>query len=139
LIEETAGMSVARIFAERGEPYFRQLERQIISRACLEKNAVVATGGGAIANEENARQLKESGTVICLTAAPEVILARVQGTNDRPLLQGGNPLEKIQTLLQARADAYAQADVMVDTSHLGIDDVVQAVCAALEQSPTTES
>jgi shikimate kinase len=132
LIEETAGTSIAQIFAERGESYFRQLERQMISQACLQSNVVIATGGGAIVDEENARQLKDSGTVICLTATPETILARVQDNSDRPLLQGDNPLEKIRILLQTRAEAYAKADLMIDTSGLAVDDVVQTVCRALE-------
>jgi shikimate kinase len=131
LIEEETGTSIVRLFADKGEPYFRQLEQQVIARVCLEKGVVIATGGGAMVNAENAKRLKASGTVICLTAAPEVILARVQGNEDRPLLQGGDPLAKIQALLATRAEAYAQADFTIDTSCLGVDDVADAVWAAL--------
>lgn len=131
VIEEEAKMTIPTIFAEQGEPYFRALERAVIARVCLETGNVIATGGGAMTNEENVRVLKENGTVICLTAQPEVILSRVQSNADRPLLQGEDPLTKIAMLLNARAEAYEKADFTVDTSHCTVDEVVEAICAHL--------
>lgn len=136
LIEREEGMPVAQIFSQKGEPYFRELEKQVVVRVCAEGNAVIATGGGTIVNKENADRLKGCGTVICLTATPEIILKRVRRDATRPLLQGGKPLIKIRTLLTARAEAYARADVTIDTSRLSINEVVQTVLAiaAKEQS-----
>lgn len=133
LIEHQGGMSVARIFADHGEPHFRRLEQQVITRVCKENAVVIATGGGALVNAANANQLTAGGTVICLTATPEVIIARVQGNHDRPLLQGDDPLGKIHALLHARAEAYARADITIDTSSLDVDEVVDAVQMALEE------
>lgn len=132
LIEQEAGKPIARIFAEDGEPRFRTLEKQVIARVCEEKNAVIATGGGAIVDEANAERLKASGIVVCLSASPAAIWQRVQGGTERPLLRGEEPLDKIQTLLTARAQAYARADVTIETSSLSIDQVVEAVRAAVE-------
>jgi shikimate kinase len=56
-----------------------------------------------------------------------VILARVRGNADRPLLQGDDPLGKIRSLLATRAEAYAKADVTIDTSELDIDRVVATI------------
>lgn len=132
LIEQEAGKSIAQIFAEHGEPWFRALEKQVIARVCKENNAVIATGGGAIVDAVNAECLKASGIVVCLSASPAAIWQRVQGGRERPLLYGEEPLEKIRALLAARAQAYARADVTIDTSSLGIDQVVEAVRAAVE-------
>jgi len=132
LIEQQAGQPIAQIFAEKGEPYFRELEKQTIARVCRETSAVIATGGGAMVQAVNAERLKASGIVICLSASPEVIWQRVRGGTERPLLQGGEPLAKIRTLLTARAQAYACADVTIDTSALSVAQVVEAVCAAVE-------
>jgi shikimate kinase len=131
LIERAAGQPIARIFAERGEPHFRELEKQVIRQVCQEQGAVIATGGGAIVNTDNASCLKESGTVICLTASPEVIVQRLQDNNDRPLLQGEEPLTKIRSLLTDRAEAYARADVVIDTSPLTPGEVVDAILVKL--------
>ena len=120
-----------------GEAAFRQRERQAIARACQEKEMVIATGGGAIIDRENARIMKASGPIICLTARPEVILQRVQGDTTRLLLQEPNPLEKIQRLLVDRAEAYARADITINTSSLGPDAVVEAALTALTQADST--
>lgn len=136
-IEHEADMSIAQIFATEGEAAFRQRERHVIARACQEKEMVIATGGGAIVDRENAKMMKASGPVICLAARPEVILQRVQGDTTRPLLQGPNPLEKIRRLLADRAEAYARADITIDTSSLGPDAVVEATLTALTQVDST--
>ena len=135
LIEQEAKTSIAQIFAEKGEAHFRALEKTTIDRLCRENNVVIATGGGAIVNDENAAHLKASGIVICLTATPEVIFTRVRGNTDRPLLQDPQPLEKIRTLLAQRAEAYAKADVTVDTSLLDIERVVGTILSQIEKVP----
>ncbi|MBM4255822.1 MAG: shikimate kinase [Deltaproteobacteria bacterium] len=132
LIEKETKTSIPNIFAEHGEAHFRTLEKAAIEQVCRKQEVVIATGGGAIVNEENAERLKENGILICLTATPEVILARVQGNADRPLLQGENPLEKIRSLLTTRAEAYARADVTIDTSELDIDRVVEKIVSLVK-------
>lgn len=132
LIEQVVGQPIARIFAEKGETHFRKLEKQVIRQVCQKHEIVIATGGGAIVDVENATCLKESGTVICLTASPETIVQRVQGNNDRPLLQGEDPLTKIRSLLTARAEAYARADITIDTSSLTPSEVVETILAQVK-------
>ena len=131
LVEQEEGMSIAQIFTDKGEPYFREREKRMVARACQEGGVVIATGGGTMVNEENAAQLKASGTVICISAAPEVIFARVRKDETRPLLQSDDPLARIRTLLSVRALAYAKADAMIDTSQLSVDEVVHSVLAIL--------
>ena len=127
LIEESARMPIAKIFAERGQTVFRRLERRHINRIIRGDHQVIATDGGAFIDPQNRARLRVSGPVICLTARPQAILNRVKRTIDsRPLLAGGaSPLSRIRTLLGQRASAYAQADLTIDTTTLSIDDVVE--------------
>lgn len=129
LIEEAAKMPVARIFAERGEPIFRRLERRAIGRLVHGHEQVIATGGGAFVDPQSRARLRASGPVVCLTAQPRAILARVgRRLEARPLLHGhGNPLARIRVLLAQRARAYAQADLTIDTSRLSVDETVERV------------
>ncbi|MBI3331225.1 MAG: shikimate kinase [Candidatus Omnitrophica bacterium] len=129
LIEATAKMPVARVFAERGEPVFRRLERRTIGRVVHGHQQVIATGGGAFVDPQSRARLRASGPVICLTAQPRTILARVERRLEvRPLLRGQtDPLSRIRTLLAQRARAYAQADLTIDTSHLSVEEVVERV------------
>ena len=125
LIEQSAGMPIARIFAERSEPVFRRLERRCIARVVHGDHQVVATGGGAMVDPQNRGRLRASGLVVCLTARPQAILARVgRRISARPLLAGtSNPIGRIRVLLNQRAQAYAQADLTLDTSELSVDQV----------------
>jgi shikimate kinase len=139
-IVRCAGKPIAQIFTEEGETRFRALESEVIATIAGNRRrcplchghypAVVSTGGGALVDEKNCEALKRAGVIVCLTARPEVIAARVQRSPaKRPkLLEGGKPLlERIQELLAARAHAYARADVSVDTSSISIEQAADRV------------
>jgi shikimate kinase len=116
LIEQKAGCSIPRIFAEKGESYFRQLEASVAKELASAEKKVIATGGGFPLNPENIHQLRPSSLIVCLTAAPEVIYQRAARDTNRPLLQVEDPLAKIKQLLAERASCYANADLAIDTS-----------------------
>ena len=78
--------------------------------------------------EENVIAMRQNGTIVLLTARPEVILERVKDSDERPLLQNRKSVEGISELMEQRRPKYeAAADVTVDTSDLNIDQVCQAV------------
>jgi len=127
-----AGKSIAEIFARDGEGEFRRLEREVLERACGRAgNKVIATGGGIVIDARNRELLREHSVVVCLEASPEVIHERLlaQGLESsspavRPLLAGGNALEKIKELKKVREPLYAAvADRTVVTDRLGTNDV----------------
>jgi shikimate kinase len=126
-IEAAAKMPITRIFSERGEAVFRRLERRLIHRVAHGHHQVIATGGGAFVDPKSRGVLRAIGTVVCLTAAPPVILARVgKRAGTRPLLAGpGGVLGRIKTLLAQRAPAYKQADLTIDTSRLSVEETVE--------------
>src|SRR3972149_1559394 len=113
LIAAEAGMPISQIFATQGEAAFRALESRMVDRVAGRKGCVVATGGGTIVNQRNLEALKRSGVGITLTAAPQTILDRIGPVDDRPMLWGEDKLERVQTLLGERAQAYARADLIV--------------------------
>lgn len=108
-IESRHGCSVAAIFREEGEAAFRLLETELVRELAQRQRLVIATGGGLVMNPVNVTLLRTSGTIICLTAKPEEILARVsRQKHKRPLLQEPDPRAKIVELLAQRAPVYAQ-------------------------------
>ena len=96
-IERRAGKPIARIFAEDGEPAFRDLEAAVIADLCRRRRLVVATGGGAPMRPESRRAMRASGKVVWLNARPETILARMSGDQTtalrRPNLTEKGPLD----------------------------------------------
>jgi shikimate kinase len=135
LIEAEAGLPIRQIFAMRGEAAFRALEREMVARMAGRRCSVIAVGGGAVVDPRNLAALRGLGVLIALSATPEVILSRVGGGQDRPMLWGPDPRQRIVQLLAERAPAYEQADLLVDTSFRSVDEVVEHILALLADCP----
>jgi shikimate kinase len=133
-IEAEEGLSIPQIFAARGEAAFRALESRMVERVAERSRCVVATGGGTIVNLRNLEMLKRCGILINLTADIETILERAGSGDDRPMLKEGDRRERIRSLLQQRASAYAQADITVDTSSLTVEEVARQIMDRLPNS-----
>lgn len=99
--------SIAEIFAEKGERYFRDVERQIIEEESRENNIVIATGGGAIVDNENLKNLKRTSYVVYLDATVECIYERIKYSRHRPLIaEAEDVLGKIKELYEKRLYLY---------------------------------
>lgn len=114
-IESAAGMRIADIFSSFGEARFRDIEAEVIRKYAALDHAIISTGGGAVLREENIGALRKNGMIFCLTAAPDTILKRTAGNEDRPLLKSDDPLRKIIELMQYRRPFYEKAGIMIDT------------------------
>jgi shikimate kinase len=139
LIVERSGMSIPLIFEKEGEAGFRARETEALIAASSQGKFVIATGGGIVVREENRAFMAENGWMICLEAQPETLLGRMQeqrAKSDpraaRPMLDDGDPLEKIRSLKQARQAAYALAHWTVHTDRLTGEQVVEEVIRAAE-------
>jgi shikimate kinase len=140
-IEKQVGASVAEIFARDGEAGFRRLERE-----CLEGfsqgTAVVALGGGTIAQPGVSPLLAEWGTVVYLKATPEQLMGRLGDGGGRPLLEGldaAGRLARLEGLLAEREIYYTTARVTVDAgvwdTQKIVEKIVQRVVSELERQP----
>lgn len=138
-IEAAAGRSIPDIFAEMGEPAFREGERRVIARLLDDPPHVLATGGGAFMNDETRRLIKERSISIWLKADLDILARRVARKDNRPLVSGKDPLEVLTELAEKRYPVYAQADIMVETGdtahHVTVDQVIRALSAYLEEQP----
>jgi shikimate kinase len=131
-IEERSGRSVPEIFADDGEPRFRQLENEELASLAEAADSVVACGGGVVVDDRNRSLLKSLGTVVYLRVSASEALARVGSAEGRPLLAGPDPLGAADTLLASRECLYeAAADVVVDTAGLAPAQVADKVVTAL--------
>lgn len=113
-LELTAGCTIPRLFRERGEEAFRQLESQILAEL-LHRDCplVVAAGGGAVIREQNRALLAELAVVVWLRGSAEFLLERTDPTH-RPLLVD-DPIAALARLEAERSAYYAEiADQVVD-------------------------
>ncbi len=132
-IEKEQKMTVSDIFAEHGEAYFRDLETELLTRMCEEKSfKIISTGGGLPLREENRKLLHKLGKVIYLRVTPETVYGRLKNDTTRPLLQGDNPLAKIQELMAQRRDIYeSAADVIIDVDDKKMEQILVEIMEAL--------
>lgn len=131
-IEAAAGRSVSDIFAELGEPAFRDGERRVIARLLAGPPQVLATGGGAFVQADTRELLKAQAVVVWLKCDLAVLARRVGRKDTRPLLRGRDPLEVLTDQAAARHPLYAEAHHVVETGDLphaaAVEAVVRAVC-----------
>lgn len=129
LIVARAGKSIPEIFAQDGEPAFRQMEHDLLVQMAHTGGDVIATGGGALVPDRNRQLMKLHTFLVCLTALPHVIEARLQADGAaRPLAAGW------RDLLQVRAQAYADIDYQIDTSQREPQAVAEEIVALWQAS-----
>jgi shikimate kinase len=137
-IEAAAGMSIADIFAQHGEPYFRSGEARVIARLLDKGPQVIATGGGAFVNADTRALVRARAVSVWLKADVDLLLRRVKRKNDRPLLRVADPEAVLKRLLAEREASYGEADITVTSLDVPHEAVVEALVKALAQNLSGE-
>ena len=123
------GKSIPDIFAEYGEPYFRDLETGLLRRMQEDtRDSVISVGGGMPVRKENRSLLRSLGCVIYLDASKQTILERVRNDGSRPMLNGDDLEERVTQLMKAREALYRQAAHLdIRTDGRSIHQVIQII------------
>ncbi len=130
-IEKEQKISITEIFRNYGEPRFRDIESDIIQRLSERENLVISTGGGVVLRARNMQNLRRKGIIVCLTASPETIWQRTAQSNERPLLQVEDQLQRIKELLEFREPFYKDADIIVNTDKKTSEEVALEILEKL--------
>jgi shikimate kinase/3-dehydroquinate synthase len=136
LIEHRQGITIPEIFADMGEPAFRQMEADIAQELGEREGLVISTGGRLMLDPANVAALSSKGRVFCLVATPQEILSRLESDTDnrRPLLDVPNPNEQIVELLQERKSGY-QRFLKLTTDNRQPNDVTENLIDFIQRSP----
>ncbi|WP_324260805.1 shikimate kinase [Altererythrobacter sp. H2] len=132
-IEKAAQMSIAEIFAQFGEGYFRDGERRVIARLMDQNHGVIATGGGAFVNDETRALILDRGIAVWIDCPVETLVERTARKNTRPLLQGGDPHAILTRLHAERQPFYAEAPIHVSSRHGPHSETALAIIGAIDQ------
>ena len=127
-IEMRERRTIAGIFAQQGEPYFRQLERQALTELLPERHIIVATGGGTFAEADNRAVMLADGRVAWLDVPLERLIERLPADGRRPLAADRTQLAQLYTRRQL---AYAHADIRIDATG-PVAEVVERILAWIE-------
>jgi len=130
LIETRERHTIADIFAKRGEPYFRAVERDTLKLLLPIRQLVVATGGGTFADPENRAAMRMDGTVIWIDLPLAELIPRIPLDGRRPLAADRPALER---LYAARVDTYRLAHLRVNASRVSPGVVAERILDAISQ------
>ena len=133
LIEQRAGISLGEIFALHGEDYYRRLERASLGKLFAEsRGCVLATGGSLVTDAESWEMVKRRCFTVWLRATPQEHMTRVQRQGDtRPMRDNPSAMTELKSLLAQREPLYAQADLVIKTSHKSPSEVVNQIIKAV--------
>jgi shikimate kinase len=135
-VERRAGKNIAAIFADDGEPAFRDLEATVVADLCGRPHTVVALGGGAVLREANRTAIRRSGAVAWLTASVDGIVRRLADdaatAARRPNLTKAGGRTEVERLLALRTPFYrACATLEVDTEQKTPAEIAAEIAARL--------
>jgi shikimate kinase len=140
LIENESGLRVSEIFLDKGEPFFREFEREVVLRELADFDGVLALGGGAVMNVDVENALRQSPDPICfLDVSLSSAAPRIGFNRDRPLLVG-NPRAKWQELMNIRRPIYESlATLTVSTDSGTPSQIAQEVADILSKAKEVNS
>lgn len=135
-IEAASSMTIAEIFEEFGEDFFREKEAQVIARLLDGPPGVLSTGGGAYLRAENRQSIGAEGVALWLKADLALLWSRVAHKDTRPLLRTPDPKSTLAALCTAREPAYAKAELTVEARpKFSIEQTTDMVVEALLTRP----
>lgn len=128
IIESKEGKSIKSIFKDKGESYFRQLERELISDFKLINNKIIATGGGMPIFFDNMEQLNKIGLTIFIDIPLKYIVERNKRNNKRPLLNDCADMEnRIKQIYMERINVYNKCNIHI----LNYENSVYHMCKTI--------
>ena len=134
ILNRKEGKPISMIFAEKGEPAFREMERKEVEAALSHEPAVIAPGGGWAAQPGALDSAKPRGYIVYLKARAEVAAGRAEPSGTRPVLMGDDPLARMRELYTTRDPFYAKADATVLTEAKSAENVAAEVVKLAQTS-----
>lgn len=132
-IQRRTGVDIPTIFDFEGEEGFRKREKAVIDELTQREGLVLATGGGSILDPDNRAFLSSRGFVVYLHCTPEQQYERTIRDRNRPLLQTGDPLAKLRSLMEERETFYRQtADFVVLTEKRSAASVAKEIVRKIQ-------
>jgi shikimate kinase len=131
-IENLTGMKIPDIFSQKGEPYFRQIESEILRKTAPESKTIISTGGGTPCYEDNMDFMLANGLTVYLKMTPALLKERLlNSTDERPLLKNFDEKSLSDFIAQKLAERekwYSRAEIKID----GLNTEISYLCSLIK-------
>ena len=132
LIEEKEKMTIKKIFANKGESYFRNIEKKITLNSIQDSKKVIALGGGAFINPIIRKEVLLKTSSFWLDIKPDTLIKRTNKSNKRPLIDNKNLRGDIYRIYEERKDFYGLADYKINCNRLNKIQIVNKIVEIYE-------
>ena len=134
IIETKENKTITEIFANKGENYFRKIEKEITIDILNKKNVVIALGGGAFINPNIRKEIRNTSISVWLDLSLKALISRISNTKKRPLLKEGNLKETVNRIYSERKKIYNQSNFKIKCDLLKVDQIVNKIIKLYENS-----
>ena len=130
------GMPVSDVITKKGIKYFEGAQRFAVQNICENKNVLIATGGGTLADEKCRDIIFENGITVWLRAKPETIYENLSRSRNKRAELSGKSLEEIVEIIELYSRDYEKSDIIIDVdrnTNRDIDAVVDKVVTEINK------
>jgi len=133
IIQRDLGMTIKQIFQQKGEPFFRSKEHDLVKSLDSQSNLVIATGGGIVLDQRNIASLSKHSIIVYLKCDFDTIVQRIKSENNRPLFVL-EELEKFEQIFTSRIYLYEEsAHFIFHINEKSIDQIVSEIAQMVKK------
>ncbi len=136
IIEKKEGQSISLIFKNKGEGYFRKIEKKFTINELKKKNSVISLGGGAFLNSTIRQYSRKYSISFWLDVPIEILLKRLKKSKNRPLLDRKKTNVSIKQIYFNRKKFYNESDHRIYCKSLTLKQVIEKILNTYEKSRT---
>ncbi len=134
IIEKKEKISIREIFENKGESYFRKVEKEITLDQLKKSKSLIALGGGAILNSSIRKEIKSSCVSFWLDLDIKILALRLRNVQKRPLLSKDNLEETINRIYYDRKKIYSESDYRIKIKSMSIETIINKIKKLYENS-----
>ena len=134
IIEEQEGETISSIFKNKGEDYFRKIERHITITELKKNNSVISFGGGAFLNSSIRQYSRKHSVSFWLDVPIEVLIKRLKKSKNRPVLGKEKTNDAIKKIYFIRKKFYNMADCRIKCKKLTLKQIIEKILNFYEKS-----
>ena len=134
IIEKKEKNTIKEIFENKGESYFRKVEKKITLEELEKNNLVIALGGGAFINNSIRKKVKNSSISFWLDLSLKSILRRLKNVKKRPLLNQDSLEETMNKIYSERKKIYNESNFRIKCDSMNIEEITNKITKLYENS-----
>ena len=132
-IEDETKMKISKIFSNKGENFFRELEEKKTLNLLKKKNSIISLGGGAFLNQNIREEVLENHLSFWLNLNAKIIMRRIKNSSKRPIAAKLNQ-DELKNLIKKRSNIYSKAMYKIECDNLTKNEIVDKIINIYESN-----